>query len=266
MKGWKGDGLLESRALEGRVALVTGAAGGIGRATVVRLAAAGARVLAVDRDGAGLKVTAADLGSQALPWEADVTDPQACAAMVAEAERRWGGVHVLVNAAGISGRRLGDGPVHACTDAGWEAVIRTNLQGVFTACRAVLPAMLAGGGGSIINVASVLGLVGGGPLFATHAYAASKAGVIGLTRAMASYYAPQRIRVNAVCPGLIATPMAARALADPATQAHVAQMQPLTGGPGSAQEVAAAVLFLASDASALITGAVLPVDGGWTAQ
>ena len=197
---------------------------------------------------------------------ADVAETEGCAAAVDLALGRFGALHVLVNVAGGSGRRFGDGPVHACTDEGWDAVLDVNLRSVFRMCRAALPALLRAGGGSIVNVASVLGLVGGGDAFATHAYAASKAGVVGLSRAMATYYAPQRIRVNALCPGLTDTPMAVRALADAATAAVVARMQPLLGGAVSADQVAAAAEFLASDASTAITGIVLPVDGGWTAQ
>ena len=252
-------------ALDGKVAIVTGAAGGIGRAAVAQFAAAGARVLAVDRDEAGLAELPAN-GGAVRTFVADVTEAAACTAMIERAVQTWDALHVLFNIAGISGRRFGDGPVDQCSEEGWDAVLTTNLKSVFLCCRAAIPAMLASGGGSIVNLSSVLGLVGGGDLFATHAYAASKAGIVGLTRAMASYYAPRHIRVNALCPGVIATPMARRALADPATMAHVATMQPLVAGPGTPEQVATAALFLASDAAALITGAVLPVDGGWTAQ
>jgi NAD(P)-dependent dehydrogenase (short-subunit alcohol dehydrogenase family) len=251
-------------ALAGNVAIITGAGGGIGQAAVAQFAAAGACVLAVDRDAGHLAGLASS--DQVVTLLGDVTDDSVCRAMVAQAVERWGALHVLFNVAGISGRRFGDGPVDQCTDAGWDTVLNVNLRSVFLSCRAAVPAMLASGGGSIINLASVLGMVGGGELFATHAYAASKAGIIGLTRAMATYYAAQHLRVNALCPGLIDTPMAARAISDAATHAHIAAMQPLLAGPGDAAHVASAAVFLASDAAKLITGAVLPVDGGWTAQ
>ncbi len=248
--------------LAGKVAIVTGAAGGIGGAAVAHFLASGARVLAMDRAAAGLPAAAEGL----LPFVGDVTDAEACVAAVARVTATWGALHVLFNTAGLSGRRYGDGPVHSCTEAGWDVVLNSNLKSVFLMCRAAIPALVSSGGGSIVNLSSVLGLVGGGDLFATHAYAASKAGIIGLTRAMASHYAPQRIRVNALCPGLVQTPMAARALADEATMEYVRRMQPLLGGPASPQQVAAAAAFLASDAAAAITGVVLPVDGGWSAQ
>ncbi len=260
MTGAEGKGGIPG--LAGRVAIVTGAGGGIGGAVAARLVAAGAAVVAVDRDGARLPPTSAALVS----LMADVATVAGCAAAVDLALGRLGGLHVLVNAAGGSGRRSGDGPVHACTDEGWDTVLDGNLRAVFRMCRAALPAMVRAGGGAIVNVASVLGLVGGGELFATHAYAASKAGVVGLSRAMATYYAPAGVRVNVLCPGLTDTPVAARALADPPTAAHVARMQPLLGGPASPDQVAAAAEFLASDRASAITGAVLPVDGGWTAQ
>jgi NAD(P)-dependent dehydrogenase (short-subunit alcohol dehydrogenase family) len=204
--------------LQGKIAVVTGGAGGIGAATAARLCAAGARVLIA-----------------------------------------------LVNAVGGSGRRFGDGPVADCTEAGWDYVLDTNLKSVFLCCKHAIPLLRKAGGGSIVNMASVLGLVGH-PLFATHAYAAAKGGVIALTRAMAVAYAPEGIRVNALCPGLIDTPMSARAAADPEIQSALPNLQPLTGAMGRPDDVAEAALFLASDAAAFISGCVLPVDGGWTAR
>lgn len=248
--------------LEDKVVIITGAGGGIGQAAVAAFVVAGARVVAVDRSPDRLPPP----GPSVTPFVGDVTSPQACAGAVAAALSRWGALHALFNVAGISGRRYGDGPTHLCTDAGWDTVLDTNLKSVFLMCRAALPALINAGGGAIVNLASVLGLVGGGEHFATHAYAASKAGVIGLTRAIAVHYAPQRVRANVLAPGLVDTPMAARALGDPAVLEYVARMQPLLAGPVTPEQVAAAAAFLASDAAGGITGAVLPVDGGWTAQ
>jgi NAD(P)-dependent dehydrogenase (short-subunit alcohol dehydrogenase family) len=137
---------------------------------------------------------------------------------------------------------------------------------VFLVCKHAVPALRARGGGSVINLSSVLALVGGDDDFATHAYAASKGGIVALTRAMAVTYARDGIRCNVLCPGLIETPMSRRAQADPSIVARLPELQPLTGAFGRAQDVASAALFLASAASGFVTGAVLPIDGGWTAR
>jgi NAD(P)-dependent dehydrogenase (short-subunit alcohol dehydrogenase family) len=228
--------------LDGRLAVVTGAAGGIGGAVAVALAEAGAEVVGLDREQADL--TRAD-----------------------EVARAFDGVeqlHVLVNTAGISGRRLGDGPVADCTEEAWDAVLAANLKSVFLACKHAIPRLRAAGGGAIVNVSSVLGLVGGDEDFATHAYAASKAGIVGLSRAIAVHYASEGIRCNVVAPGLIATPMSERAQDDAGIRARLPELQPLTGDFGSPADVAGAVLFLAT--AGFVTGAVLTVDGGWTAR
>lgn len=248
--------------LAGKVALITGAAGGIGGATTQLFLAEGAHVAALDREA--ITDGRPPGGAQLLRLTADVTRTEEVAAAVAATLDRFGRLEVLFNVVGISGRRLGDGPVDQCTEDGWDTVLQVNLKSVYLCCRHALPHMARGA--SIINLASVLGLVGGDEHFATHAYAASKGGVIALTRAMAVTYAPRGIRVNALCPGLIETPMSARAQSDPEILALLTRRQPLTGAMGQPLDVARAALFLASDESAFITGAVLPVDGGWTAQ
>ena len=238
------------------VALVTGAAGGIGGAVVRALAAAGHEVLPVDREGgeiAGLEILVADL-----------VDDAAAGAAVAAAVERFGGLDVVVCAHGGSGRRFGDGPVDLCTVAGWDATLDLNLKSVFLVCRHAVPALRSRGGGAIVNVSSVLGLVGGDRDFATHAYAASKGAVIALTRAMAVAYAGDGIRCNVVCPGLIATPMSSRAQADPAIRSRLETLQPLTRDLGRPEDVAEAVVHLAG--ARFATGTVLAVDGGWTAR
>jgi meso-butanediol dehydrogenase/(S,S)-butanediol dehydrogenase/diacetyl reductase len=214
-----------------KTAVVTGSAGGIGTATVAAFEGAGFTVHGVDR-------------GDSFP----------------ELER----LDTLVCAHGISGRRLGDGPVETCTEAGWDAVLDANLKSVFLYAKQAIPALRANGGGAIVTLSSALGLVGGDDDFATHAYAASKAGVIGLTRAMAVTYAHDGIRCNVVAPGLIATPMSKRARHDPAIIARLPELQPLTGDFGSADDVAQACLYLAT--APFVTGAVLSVDGGWTAR
>jgi NAD(P)-dependent dehydrogenase (short-subunit alcohol dehydrogenase family) len=214
-----------------KVAVVTGSAGGIGSAAVAAFESAGFTVHGVDR-------------GDAFP----VLDT----------------LDALVCAHGISGRRFGDGHVDTCTEEGWDTVLDANLKSVFLYAKHAIPALRANRGGAIVTLSSALGLVGGDDDFATHAYAASKAGVIGLTRAMAVTYAREGIRCNVVAPGLIATPMSERAQSDPAISARLPELQPLTGDFGSADDVAQACLYLAT--APFVTGAVLSVDGGWTAR
>jgi NAD(P)-dependent dehydrogenase (short-subunit alcohol dehydrogenase family) len=178
----------------------------------------------------------------------------------------YGRLDLLVNVAGGSGRKWGDGPADTCTIEGWDKTLALNLDSLFYCCKYALQAMLAQEKGAIVNVASVLGLVGGDEDFATHAYAASKGAVISLTRSIASYYAPRGIRANVICPGLIATPMSQRAQGSDHIRARLARLQPLTGGFGAPQDVSQAALYLASEASSFVTGAVLTVDGGWTVR
>jgi NAD(P)-dependent dehydrogenase (short-subunit alcohol dehydrogenase family) len=214
-----------------KTAVVTGSRGGIGSATVRAFADAGFDVHGVDVDDAFPTLERLD---------------------------------ALVCAHGISGRRLGDGPVDSCTVEGWDAVLDANVRSVFLYCKQAIPLLRAAGGGAIVTVSSALGLVGGDDDFATHAYATSKAAVIGLTRAMAVTYAKEGIRANVVCPGLIATPMSARVQDDERIRARLAELQPLTGDLGRPEDVAQAALYLAT--APFVTGAVLTVDGGWTAR
>jgi NAD(P)-dependent dehydrogenase (short-subunit alcohol dehydrogenase family) len=228
--------------LEGKAALVTGAAGGIGGAVARAFAEARTRVFCVDR------VDRAD-----VDFIGDLSRAEDAERAVAAAE----------DGAGISGRQLGDGPVDICTEEAWDAVLDANLKSAFLCSKYAIPALRRGGGGAIVNLSSVLGLVGS-DLFPTHAYAASKGAIVALTRAMAVAYAADGIRVNAICPGLIDTPMSERARGDAETMARLRELQPLTGEPGRPEDVAGAAIYLAS--APFVTGAVLTVDGGWTAS
>jgi NAD(P)-dependent dehydrogenase (short-subunit alcohol dehydrogenase family) len=240
------------RPLDGKVALVTGAAGGVGAAVGRLFAEAGARVVGTDLAGADV--------------DADLTRPYEAERAVRHAVERHGRLDVVFNGAGISGRRFGDGPVDVCTEDAWDRVLAANLKSVYLVSRFAVAELRTAGGGSIVNVSSVLGLVGGDEDWSTHAYAASKGGVIALTRAMAVTYAPDAIRVNVICPGVIDTPQGARVREDPRLRARLRELQPLTGDLGRPEDVAAAALYLASPGSRFVTGAILPVDGGWTAR
>jgi len=241
--------------------VVTGAGSGIGAACVERLVSEGASVTAVDRNAESLDGLVTRLGAAVTPLVLDVTD----AVAVQGALGALPAIDGLCTAAGGSGRSFGDGPVGSCTVDGWLATMDLNLHSQFYTIKACLPALLAARG-AVVTVASVLGMVGGDADFGTHAYATAKAGVIGLTRSIAAYYAADGLRANVVAPGLIATPMSARAQQNPAIVARLSSLQPLTGDFGLPADVAGAVAYLLSDDARFVTGTVLTVDGGWTVK
>jgi NAD(P)-dependent dehydrogenase (short-subunit alcohol dehydrogenase family) len=246
--------------LDGKVAIVTGSGQGIGEAIARALAAHGARVVIADVSGKQDAV-AESIGSEALACAVDVTSSDSVAAMVATTVDHFGTVDVLCNNAGIDGDL---GPLAECTPENFDRVIAVNLRGVFLGTRHVLPVMLTGGGGSIINIASVAALnavPGGGP------YCAAKAGILGLTRSTAADHSRADVRANAILPGVIETPMYTE-LMKHSTELHefvtAEAARTAIGRTGTGREVADAVVFLASDAASFITGAALPVDGGYT--
>jgi NAD(P)-dependent dehydrogenase (short-subunit alcohol dehydrogenase family) len=257
-----------SGRLEGKVALITGGGGGIGGAAAQLFASEGAQVVIFDIDPEAASRTLESMKGlhSATSRIVDVSVALEVQAAVTETLAATGRIDVLLNAAGGSGRRWGDGPTDSCSLEGWERTLALNLNSVFYCCKYALQAMLVQGQGVIVNVSSVLGLVGGDEDFATHAYASSKGAVISLTRSIAAYYAPRGIRANVIAPALIATSMSKRAQEDDRIRARLPQLQPLTGDFGFPNDVAQAALYFASDAASFVTGAVLTVDGGWTVR
>jgi 2-keto-3-deoxy-L-fuconate dehydrogenase len=242
--------------LAGKTALVTAAAAGIGRATAVAFAREGAQVVAIDIDARGLATLVAEHTSISVE-QIDVTDPSAIERLCRQRSK----IDVLVNAVGW----VHHGTILDCSEADWSRSVDVNLTSIFRTIRAWLPRMIEGGRGSIINVASVASSVRGVPF--RFAYSATKAGVIGLTKAIAADFVSRGVRCNAICPGTIDTPSLEQRLRDTGDEtkargAFIAR-QPM-GRLGTAEEVAALAVYLASDESAFTTGAMHVIDGGWT--
>jgi NAD(P)-dependent dehydrogenase (short-subunit alcohol dehydrogenase family) len=247
--------------LDGRVAVVTGASKGLGEAIAVALAAAGARLALVARDGGQLDRLAATLragGAEAEPFAADVRDETAVAALAAAVEARFGAVHILVNSAGVNVRKnLTDFTLEE-----WRRVLDTNLTGVFLMCRAFLPLMKGQGYGRVLNLTSMMSHIA---LAERTAYCASKAGLVGLTRALALEVASDGITVNGISPGPFETAMNAPLLANPEVNRFFTSRIPL-GRWGKPEEVASLALYLCSEEAGFITGTDVLIDGGWSAQ
>lgn len=247
-------------AMTGRVAVVTGAASGLGKAMAHGLAAAGAHVVCADLDGPANQKVADEIGSdQAVAIQVDVRDRTAVAEMTSAASQLTGRIDTLVNSAGVGGRGLAtDYPPEL-----WDSVFAINVTGSYNACRAVGSHMIDGGGGSIINIASIGGLVG---FPGSVGYQASKGGVVQMTRTLAVEWAPHGVRVNAIAPGHIGTELVKKLWeTEPELKEFFLSRTPL-GKLGTPQDLVGPALFLASDASSMVTGHVLTVDGGYVAQ
>lgn len=248
--------------LQDKVAVITGAGHGMGAAAAARFAAEGARVLVADNDpDAAEAVTAGivEAGHEALGFEVDVRDAAATEAMVAKAVDRWGGIDILYNNAGVS--PAGDGDATETSEEVWDLTFDVNVKGVFLCCRAGIPAMLASGGGSIINVASFVAHLGAAT--PQLAYTASKGAVLSMTREIAAIHARQGVRANALCPGPVLTPLLAKFMQDDAQRRRRLVHIPM-GRFGEVDEMVNGALFLASDESSYMTGQSLLIDGGIT--
>jgi len=258
-----------SRRLHDQTCVIVGGTGGIGLASARRVVEEGASVVISGVDFDETQRAADSLGITGIA--ADVRKVDEIDHLFQLAVQHFHGrLDILIHVAGISGRRFGDGPLHECSEEGWDAVMDVNARGVFLTNRAAVRIMReqqlddAGLRGTIVNVGSVLAESPSPRHFGTVAYAASKGAIRSLTLAAASAFAAERIRFNLLCPSLIDTPMAARAVRNPEIAAYLHTKQPIRGGPGCDLDVAEAALFLAEPASRFITGVVLNVDGGWS--
>ena len=250
---------------EGKVVIVTGAGSGIGKAAATLFAGEGGMVALLDLDSKGVEETSNAIthqGGETLPLVYDVIDEQGVSNAVEQILQHYNRIDVLCNNAGIELSK----PLVQTEGHEWDRVLAVNLKGMFLLSKHVLPHMISSGGGTVVNTSSISGLLGWPD---SSAYCASKGGVIQLTREMAVEYGPHNIRVNCICPGTTVTPMIDRLLGleeDPeGTALSIRAMHPL-GRFAQPEEIARAMLFLASEEASFVTGAVLPVDGGYTAK
>jgi NAD(P)-dependent dehydrogenase (short-subunit alcohol dehydrogenase family) len=257
---------MTTMALENKSLVIIGGTSGLGFSAARAFLAAGAKVVIVGRDAAKVEAAEKELGRNVVGLAADATDPKCASAAINVAVGNFHRFDGLYHVAGGSGRRQGDGPLHEMTDEGWRYTIDENLTSlVYSNRAAVLHFLKQGRGGSILNMSSVLGFSPSPHFFSTHAYAAAKAAIIGLTKSAAACYAHANIRFNVVAPALVATPMSQRAQSDGEILNFIATKQPLDGGRiGHASDLDGAAVYFMSDDSRFVTGQVLAVDGGWS--
>jgi NAD(P)-dependent dehydrogenase (short-subunit alcohol dehydrogenase family) len=249
-------------SLSGHNIIIMGGTTGLGLSAAKKLVALGANIVITSRHQANVDAALAQLGPQAKGFAADAATPDAAEHAVAMFQR----LDALYHVAGGSGRSKGDGALHELTDDGIDYTLDLNLKSVMLSNRAAVRQFMKQGiGGVILNMASVLGWSPSPQYFASHAYAAAKAGIIGFSKSIAAYYAPHNIRVNVIAPALVETPMSKRATESDEIMTFIKTKQPLDGGRmGLAEDCDAAALMLLSPDSKFITGQVLAVDGGWT--
>jgi NAD(P)-dependent dehydrogenase (short-subunit alcohol dehydrogenase family) len=253
-----------TKRFDGKSVLVTGSTG-IAAAAALALQAEGARVFVVSRTAEHVDDLLRQLGPTCAGRRADLTQEAEVEELLADVVGRFGRLDCVYNVAGGSGRRFGDGPAHEMTLDGWNQTLANNATSLFLTCRAAIRQMLnQGDGGAILNMSSTLARHPEPGHFATHGYAASKGAIESFSRAAAAYYAPHGIRINVIAPGLVATPMSARAQQDPEILAQAKRRQPLSGGILEPRDLTGAALFLLSEDARMITGQVLDVDGGWS--
>jgi NAD(P)-dependent dehydrogenase (short-subunit alcohol dehydrogenase family) len=251
--------------LAGHCIVIIGGTSGLGLSAAQAFVRAGANVVAVGRDADTTAAAATLLGASGLALTDDATRPDAAQQAIEACIDRWGRLDGLYHVAGGSGRRFGDGPLHELTLEGWEYTFRLNLTSLMLSNQAAVQHWLREGtGGTILNMGSVLGFSPAPQYFATHAYAAAKAAIVGFSKSIAAYYAPHNIRVNVLAPALVETPMSQRASQNEEIQAFVRKKQPLDGGRnGQPADLDGAAVYFMSDQSRFTTGQVLAVDGGW---
>jgi NAD(P)-dependent dehydrogenase (short-subunit alcohol dehydrogenase family) len=257
---------MPNRPLEHKTIVIIGGTTGLGLSGAAACIEAGAQVVVVGRNEEHAASAVDQLGLQSRAIVGDATDSETSRRAIQLAVKEFGKLDALYHVAGGSGRKQGDGPLDAITDEGWDFTLRLNLTSLFYSNRAAIQQFLAQKSpGAILNMGSVLGFSPAPRHFATHAYAAAKAAIEGLSKSAAAYYAPQNIRINIVTPALVETPMSERAVGNDAIMQYVRTKQPLDGGRvGQPSDIDGAVVYFLSDQSRFVTGQTLAIDGGWT--